>query len=263
MKVLVCIKQVPGTTDIKIDPRTNTLIREGIENIINPFDSYALEEGARLKENQDFITQCMALTMGPPQAAQILKDAISLGMDEAVLLSDRDFAGADTWATAQTLAAAAKKIGDVALTVFGKQTLDGDTGQVGPEYAQTLGIPFVGYVSHIVDINKTRVRLKRLMEDRYETVEVNLPAAISVLKEINEPRVPSLRGKMKANKARIPVWDREHLGLSPEQVGLSGSYTQVVKVFIPQAQHEVMMLEGSPQEQVEKLFEKLKTLNRI
>ncbi|MDZ7839076.1 MAG: hypothetical protein U5N58_14735 [Actinomycetota bacterium] len=141
IKVLVCIKQVPGTTDIKIDPRTNTLIREGIENIINPFDSYALEEGARLKENLDFITHSMALTMGPPQSAQILKDAISLGMDEAVLLSDRDFAGADTWATAQTLAAAAKKIGDVALTVFGKQTLDGDLDRWDPSMPRLWEFP--------------------------------------------------------------------------------------------------------------------------
>jgi len=263
IKVLVCIKQVPGTTDIKIDSQTNTLIREGIENIINPYDEYALEEGVSLNERMEAISQTIALTMGPLQAMQILKDALSVGADGAVLVSDRDFAGADTWATAQTLAAASSKIGQVGLTIFGKQTLDGDTGQVGPEYAQILNIPFVGYVSRIIRIDKNSLQVKRLAEDRYETIEVSMPAAISVLKEINEPRVPSLRGKLKAAKAQIPVWCRNDLGLNADQVGLQGSFTQVVKVFIPTIKHEVMMLEGSVEEQVEKLFKKLKQLNRV
>jgi len=263
IKVVVCIKQVPGTTDIKIDPQTNTLVREGVENIINPFDAYALEEGVRLKERIEHVSKTIALTMGPPQAIQILKDAISVGIDDAILLSDRAFAGADTWANAQTISAAIKQIGDVGLVIFGKQTLDGDTGQVGPEFAQKMNMPFIGYVSQILELDKKKIRAKRLMEDGYETIEATLPAAISVIKDINEPRVPSLRGKMKANKADIPVWDREFLGLAPEEVGLTGSFTQVVKVFSPHIKHEVMMLEGSTEEQVEKLFGKFKELNAI
>ncbi|MGM0365380.1 MAG: electron transfer flavoprotein subunit beta/FixA family protein [Actinomycetota bacterium] len=261
MKIVVCIKQVPGSTDIKIDPQTNTLVREGVENIINPFDAYALEEAVRLKEKIEHVSKTIALSMGPPQAVQILKDALSVGIDAAVLLSDRAFAGADTWATAKTISAAVKKIGDVGLVIFGKQTLDGDTGQVGPEFAQKMNMPFIGYVSRILDLGKKKIRAKRLMEEGYETIETGLPAAISVLKEINEPRVPSLRGKMKASKADIPVWDCGFLGLDPGEVGLEGSFTQVVKVFTPQIKHEVMMLDGSTEEQVEKLFEKLKELN--
>ncbi|MCG2791786.1 MAG: electron transfer flavoprotein subunit beta/FixA family protein, partial [Actinomycetia bacterium] len=251
MKIVVCIKQVPGTTEIKIDPETNTLIREGIENIINPFDAYAIEEGVRIRERfNDGEVEVIALTMGPPQSREILKEAISVGVDSAVLLSDRAFAGADTWATSTTLAKAINKIEDCRLVILGKQTLDGDTGQVGPELAQRLNIPFIGYASSILEINRNKMKVKRLMEDRYETFEVNLPAAISVVKDINTPRVPSLRGKMKAKSAEIPVWDANQLEADEDEVGLSGSYTQVVKIFTPKIKHEIKMIEGSPGEQV-------------
>ncbi|MDD3628323.1 MAG: electron transfer flavoprotein subunit beta/FixA family protein, partial [Actinomycetota bacterium] len=210
IKIVVCIKQVPATTEIKIDPKTNTLIREGIENIINPFDCYAIEEAVRIKERLgDPDIEVIAITMGPSQAIEILKEAISVGVDKAVLLSDKAFAGADTWATATTLARAINKIGDCSLVLLGKQTLDGDTGQVGPELAQKMGIPFVGYVSNILEMDQNKMKVKRLMEDRYETFEINLPSAISVIKDINVPRVPSLRGKLKAKNAEIPVWGAE------------------------------------------------------
>ncbi len=281
IKIIVCIKQVPGSTEIKINPETNTLVREGIENIINPFDSYAIEEGVKLKErlsgnsssinnfskndsdedNKDI--EVIAISMGPPQSEGALKETISVGIDRAILLSDRAFAGADTWATASTLTRAIKKIGDCSLVIFGKQTLDGDTGQVGPELAQKLNIPFIGYASSILEINKNKIKVKRLMEDRYETFEVRLPAAISVVKDINIPRVPSLRGKMKAKKAEIPVWDAKYLEAGDDEVGLSGSFTQVVKIFIPQIKHEVKMIEGSTEEQVEELYQKLKELNVV
>ena len=201
------------------------------------------------------------MTMGPPQAEDILKEAISVGVDGAILLSDRAFAGSDTWATSQTLAMAVEKIGGCRLIIFGKQTLDGDTGQVGPEFAQRMNIPFVGYVSEIQKISKNKMTVKRLMEDRYEIFEVRLPAAISVIKDINTPRVPSLRGKMKAKTAQVPVWDLKELGANEDKVGLSGSYTQVVKIFIPKIEQEVEILGGSPEEQVEQLFGKLKKLS--
>jgi len=264
IKIVVCIKQVPGTTEIKIDPETNTLIREGIENIINPFDAYAIEEGVRIRERfNDGEVEVIALTMGPPQSKEILKEAISVGVDSAILLSDRAFAGADTWATSTTLAKAINKIGDCRLIILGKQTVDGDTGQVGPELAQRLNIPFIGYASSILEINRNKMKVKRLMEDRYETFEINLPAAISVVKDINTPRVPSLRGKMKAKSVEIPVWDANQLEADEDEVGLSGSYTQVVKIFTPKIKHEIKMIEGSPGEQVEKLYKELKELNVI
>jgi len=264
IKIAVCIKQVPGTTEIKIDPETNTLIREGIENIINPFDAYAIEEGVRIRERSSSEeVEVIALTMGPPQSKEILKEAISVGVDRAILLSDRAFAGADTWATSNTLAKAINKIEDCRLIILGKQTLDGDTGQVGPELAQRLNIPFIGYASSILEINRNKMKVKRLMEDRYETFEINLPAAISVVKDINTPRVPSLRGKMKAKSVEIPVWDANQLGADEDEVGLSGSYTQVVKIFTPKIKHEIKMIEGSPGEQVEKLYKELKELNVI
>lgn len=264
IKIAVCVKQVPGTTEIKIDPQTNTLIREGIENMINPFDAYAVEEGVRIRERfNDGEVEVIALTMGPPQSIEILKEAISVGVDSAILLSDRAFAGADTWATSTTLAKAINKIEDCRLIILGKQTVDGDTGQVGPELAQRLNIPFVGYASSILEIDRNKMKVKRLMEDRYETFEINLPAAISVVKDINIPRVPSLRGKMKAKSVEIPVWDAAKLEADENEVGLAGSYTQVVKIFIPQIKHETRMIEGSTEEQVEQLHKVLKELNVI
>ncbi|MEE8324687.1 MAG: electron transfer flavoprotein subunit beta/FixA family protein [Candidatus Humimicrobiaceae bacterium] len=269
MKIAVCIKQVPGTVDIKIDPETNTLIRQGMENIINPFDTYAVEEGVRIKERLDadegFMEQSevIAMTMGPPQAEEMLKEAVASGVDRVVLLSDRAFAGADTWATSVTLAMAIDKLEDVRLVIFGKQTLDGDTGQVGPELAQRMNIPFIGYVSEIMEISARKIKVKRLAEDRYEIFEVRLPAAISVIKDINTPRVPSLRGKMKARSAEVPVWTADDLGADKDELGLSGSYTQVVKIFTPKMVHDVSMIEGTPEEQVEELFKNLKSLNIV
>ncbi len=269
MKIAVCIKQVPGTTEIKIDPETNTLVRQGIENIINPFDTYAVEEGVSIKERLDADesykegSEVIAMTMGPPQAEEMLKEAVAVGVDRVVLLSDRAFAGADTWATSTTLAMAIDKLEGVGLVIFGKQTLDGDTGQVGPELAQRMNIPFIGYVSEIMEISASKIKVKRLAEDCYEIFEVRLPASISVIKDINTPRVPSLRGKMKAKSAEVPVWTASDLGASGDEVGLSGSYTQVVKIFIPKMVHDVRMIEGAAEEQVEELFKALKELNVV
>ena len=192
MNIIVCLKQVPGTTEVKIDPKTNTLIRQGIQSIVNPFDSYALEEGVRLKEHHG--GKVTAISMGPPQAADMLRDAISVGADEAFLLSDMAFAGSDTLATAATLGKAAEKIKTYDLIICGRQTIDGDTGQVGPELAENLGIPFIAYVSKIEEITNGKMRVQRAVEDGYETIESPLPAVITVAKEINVPRMPSLRG---------------------------------------------------------------------
>jgi electron transfer flavoprotein beta subunit len=267
-RIIVCIKQVPGTTEIKINPETNTLIREGVETVINPFDTYAIEEGVRIKERIQAINpgeeaQVIAITMGPPQSETILREAISLGVDKCILLSDRAFAGADTWATALTLKNAIKKFDGWRLIILGKQTLDGDTGQVGPELAHMLNIPFIGYASGIEDINKLRLTVKRLAEDRYETFEIKLPAAISVGKDINVPRVPSLRGKLKAKNEAIPVWKAADIEMDEKDAGLAGSFTQVIKIFTPKHTYEVKIIAGSPDEQAEEIFSKLKELNIV
>jgi len=256
MNIAVCLKQVPGTTEVKIDPVKNTLIRQGIKNITNPFDTYALEEGVRLKER--FGGRVTALSMGPPQAVEILREAITLGADDAVLLSDVAFAGADTWATSYTLGKAVRKLNNIDLVICGRQTIDGDTGQVGPELAEMLGVPFIAYVSKVEDIKTGLLRVQRMVEDGYETIEAHLPAVITVVKEINKPRLPSLRGQMKAKSAQIPTWTAQDIGVEKERAGLAGSATQVVKVFFPQRTHRAEMLKGEPSTQVEALVEKLR-----
>ena len=256
MNIVVCLKQVPGTTRVEIDPRTNTLIRQGIENIVNPFDTYALEEGARLKER--YGGRVTAITMGPPQAETMLREALATGADEAVLLSDSAFAGADTWATAYTLAKAIEKLGQYDLVVCGRQTIDGDTGQVGPELAEILGVTFVAYVSQIEEIDNGSMRVRRLMGERYEVMEAMLPAVITVTKEINLPRLPSLRGMSKAKSATIPVWNAEELGVDESRVGLSGSATRVVKVFFPQRSQRGEVLSGDIASQTDYVVDRLR-----
>jgi electron transfer flavoprotein beta subunit len=256
MNIVVCLKQVPGTTEVKIDPQTNTLIRQGIENIINPFDTYALEEGIRLKEKHG--GKVTVITMGPPQADAALREAVSLGADEAVLLSDRAFAGADTWATAYTLSQALAKIKTYDLIICGRQTIDGDTGQVGPELAEMLDMPFIAYVSNIEEIKDKYLRVKRMVEEGHEVIEATLPAVITVAKEINVPRLPSLRGIMKSKSAAIQTWGIKELGVDAGKVGLAGSSTQVIKVFFPQRVTQAEILTGNLEQQLETLLEKLR-----
>jgi electron transfer flavoprotein beta subunit len=260
VNVVVCLKQVPGTTEVKIDPQTNTLIRQGIKNIINPFDTYALEEGVRLKEKHS--GRVTVITMGPPQAEEALREAISLGADEAVLLSDHAFAGADTWATAYTLSLAVRKLG-ADIIICGRQTLDGDTGQVGPELAEMLKLPFIAYVSQIEEIAEGHIRVRRMIEEGHEVMETTLPAVITVVKEINVPRLPSLRGIARSKSAPIPVWDAATLGAAKDKIGLAGSCTRVIKVFFPKRVSRGEKLEGDLKSQVEKLINKLKEANLI
>ena len=255
MNIVVCIKQVPGTTEIKIDPETNTLVREGVESIINPFDTYALEEGVRLKERCG--GKVTAITMGPPQAENALRETISLGADEAILISDRVFAGSDTWATSYVLSRALAKIADYDVIICGKQTLDGDTGQVGSGLSEMLGVPFVAYVSKIDEIKEGYIRVHRMVEEGYEVLEMALPAVITVVKEINVPRLPSLRGSMKAKTAQIPVWTAADIGVEEDKAGIAGSPTRVVKIFFPKREHKSEMLQGTPEEQVGQLVERL------
>jgi electron transfer flavoprotein beta subunit len=225
MNIVVCMKQVPGTTAVKINPRTNTLVREGIKSVINPFDTYALEEGVRLKERCGGTVK--VISMGPPQAEDMLREV--------------------------------KKIGQFDIIICGRQTMDGDTGQVGPELSEMLEIPFIAYVCQIEEIKEKLVRLKRMVDEGYEIYETPLPAVITVTKEINIPRLPSLRGTMKAKKAVIPIWTINELGVDRGTVGLSGSFTRVVRVFTPQRTAKGEIFQGEIENQVASLVTKLKS----
>jgi len=257
MNIIICIKQVPETTEVKINPETNTLIREGVKSIINPFDMYAIEEGIRLKEKLGGRTT--VITMGPPQAESALREAISMGIDEAILISDRAFAGSDTWATSYTLSCAIKKIGHFDLIICGKQASDGDTAQVGPGISAHLDIPQVTYVKKIEEIKANLCRAERMTEEGFEIIQTPLPALLTVVKEINEPRLPSLKGMMRAKQAKIIQWTAEDIEAEPDYIGLTGSPTQVVKIFTPLPRPGSQMLKGEAEEVTEKLVELLKT----
>lgn len=256
MNIIVCIKQVPETTEVRINPETNTLIREGVKSVINPFDMYAIEEGVRIKEKSG--GKVTVLTMGPPQAETALREALSLGADEAILLSDRAFAGSDTWATSYTLACAIRKIKDYDLIICGKQASDGDTAQVGPGIATHLDIPQVTYVKKIEEIRDKAVRVERMTEEGYEIIESGFPVLFTVVKEINSPRMPGLRGLMRAKSAKIIHWTHKDLEANAENLGLSGSPTQVVKIFTPPARAKGEMLEGDAEVVARRLTEIIK-----
>jgi len=258
MNIIVCIKQVPNTTDVKIDPVTNTLIREGVESVINPFDAYAIEEGVRLKER--FGGKVTVVTMGPPQAESALKEAISLGCDEAVLVSDRKFAGSDTWATSYTLSCAIKKLGDFDIILCGKQASDGDTAQVGPGISTHLDIPQVTYVKKIEEIKDNKARVERMMEEGYDVVETPLPCLFTVVKEINTPRMPSLKGMMRAKSAQIVKWNASDIECEPKSIGLDGSPTRVVRIFTPPPRKGGEILKGDAGDVAKEVVELLKDI---
>ena len=233
MKIGLCIKQVPDTADIKWT-ENNTIQREGVESVINPFDTYAIETAVRLKEKIRDV-HITVLTMGPPQAVDILKKAVSMGVDDGFLVSDRKFAGADTVATSRTLAGAIKeKIGDVDLIICGQFATDGDTAQTGPSIAQHLKIPQVTYVKEITGYKDGVITVKREVEDGVETLNVKLPAVLCMLKCDYEPRRPLIAGFIKAQEAEINTYSLEDIKLSAEEVGMKGSPTYVSKAFRPE-----------------------------
>ncbi len=261
MNIIVLVKQVPDASEVKINRETNTLIRDGVPSIINPFDMYALEEALRLREKHG--GRVTAVTMGPPQAAEALKEAVSLGVDDVILLSDRAFAGADTWATSYAISQGIKKIGGYDLIIAGKQAIDGDTAQVGPETADMLGIPFVAYIRKIDQVNGKKMVAERLMDGGYDVVETSLPALITVVKEINQPRVPSLKGKMRAKSLKVTAWNAKDINADEEKCGLKGSPTKVVKIFPPAPRGQREILTGSMEERVSAVIKKLKEQSLI
>ena len=256
MKILVCVKQVPDAKDVRLDPQTNTLAREGVESIMNPYDRHALEEAVAIKEKQG--GDVTVLTMGPPQAEAVLREAIACGADEGVLVSDRAFAGADTWATSYTLAKAVQSLGSFDLILCGKQAIDGDTAQVGPGLACRLRLPFAACVQKTRAVTADSIDVERMMDDGFDVLRLPLPALITVVKDVNEPRVASLKGKMKAKKAEIKRLSAADVGADPQCVGLAGSPTQVVRVFSPEPRGNRKLFTGSVEEQVDQLVDCLK-----
>lgn len=261
MKILVCVKQVPDTNEVKIDPVKGTLIRDGVPSILNPDDANALEAALQIKDqNPDAVVA--VLTMGPPQATYMLRECLAMGADEAYLLSDRAFGGADTCATSTTIAAGIRKVGDVDIIFAGRQAIDGDTAQVGPQVAQRLGVPVVTYVQDI-KLEDGKAVVQRQLEDGYEVIEVQTPCLLTAVKELNEPRYMSVGGIVEAYQKEITVWDHHAVGLDPKDCGLNASPTQVFRSFTPPPKGKGEMLSGSVQEMSAALVEKLKEKHYI
>lgn len=276
MRIIVPIKQVPETTNVKMDPETGTMLRSGLASIINPLDLNSLEAALQLKEqmqqrqqNQNQIgdNEVIAISMGPKNAHYALKEAIAMGCDRAFLLSDRKFSGADTWATAYTLTQGIRKIGGFDLILCGERASDGDTGQVGPGIAAFLGLPLATYVSRAQLIADDVVQMERLVEDGTEILRSPMPAVLTVLKEAGYPRFPTLKQKLAAEKAEIPVWGMDDLVVDPALIGLKGSPTRVVKIDKPKVGRKAELLparDGDDQEvAVKRVVELLKERNLI
>lgn len=262
MKIVVCIKQVPATNDAKIDPETKRIVREGVKAILNPFDTYAIEEAVRIRARLG--GEVIALSMGPPKADLALREAIAQGADRAILLSDRAFGGSDTWATSYALARAINIIGDVDLVICGKQAIDGDTAQVGPGIAAHLDLSQATLVMKVVNITEKSITAKRMHEDGYDVCECPLPAVITVVKDINIPRVPTLKGRLFALKAEIPVWTPATINADVSLIGLDGSPTRVVKSDPPPARHKkTLVITGSAAECASGLLNAMQQRNLI
>jgi electron transfer flavoprotein beta subunit len=264
MRIIVPIKQVPETSTVKMDEATGTMIREGVEAIINPLDLYAIETAILLREQ--YGGEIIALSMGPAKAIIALREAIAMGIDQAVLLSHKEFAGSDTWATGFTLATAIRRIGldlnkpgqyAFDLILCGERATDGDTGQVGPGIASFLNLPIATYISKIERVDGHIFRVHRLVEDGYEILELQLPAVLTVVKEVASPRLPTLRGKQKAKKVEIPTWGPEELKVSADRIGLKGSPTRVVKIFRPKVAREGEKLPAGDEQSTAKAVDQL------
>ena len=246
LKIVACIKQVPDISEVKIDPKTHTLKREGIPSIINPFDENAVEEGLRIKEK--YLGELVVITMGPPQAEEALRRCLAMGADEAILVSDKAFAGSDTLATAYTLSLVIKQL-KPDLVICGKQAIDGDTAQVGPELAEQLGIPQITYVKKIdIDSRENKIIAHRETDNGYEIVQCKLPVLITVLKILNEPRYPSIRGILMAKRKKIKVIKAADLKADTSKLGADGSPTQVVNIFSPQMHQSGKMVKLEPKD---------------
>ena len=256
MKIIVCAKQVPDTNEVKIDPVKGTLIRDGVPSILNPDDANALEAALAVKDQFPGTTVSI-LSMGPGQANYMLRECLAMGADDAYLLSSRTFGGADTCATSTTLAAGIRKLGKFDIIFAGRQAIDGDTAQVGPQTAYRLGIPVVTYVMKIREIKEKSVVVERQLEDGYEVIEISLPCMLTAVKELNVPRYMTIGRIEEAYKKPIAIWDENDVNLKPESCGLKASPTQVFRSFTPPPKGNGEMLSGSVPEMAASLVKKL------
>lgn len=255
MNIIIVIKQVPETGDVQMDKDTGTMIRSSSKSIVNPLDLYALETGLRLKELHGGTVT--ALTMGPASAVKVLKEAIAMGCDSAVHLSDRAFGGSDTWATSYALAKAIEKLGIPDLVIGGERATDGDTSQVGPALASWLDMALVTYVSSVAVVEGTHLVAERLIEEGYQKVRSTLPALITVVKEIASPRLPTLSGKKRSMASAIPVWGAKDIGADLSCIGLKGSPTRVVKIESPSVTRHCMLVHATDDASVTEAVDKL------
>lgn len=262
MRIAVCVKQVPDTNEIRINPETGTLIRDGVPSILNNDDANALEQALQIKDaNPD--TTVTVLTMGPPQAREMLQECLAMGADEAILLSDRALGGSDTWATSNALAAGLCKAGPFDLILAGRQAIDGDTAQVGPQIAEKMGLPQVTYVKEF-ELEGDTVTVKRALEDGYEKLRVKLPCVLTAIKELNTPRYMSVPGILRAAKAEIQVWSADDIGVDKTTVGLKASPTNVFRSFTPKPKGKGVSVEGdTPKEQAGNLLADLRAKHII
>ena len=258
MKIVVCAKQVPDTTEVKLDPKTNTLIRDGVPSIINPDDKAGIEAALQLKEKVGGTVT--VISMGPPQADAALREALAMGCDDAILVTDRAFGGADTWATSSTIATALKKL-DFDVIITGRQAIDGDTAQVGPQIAEHLGIPQVSYAEEILEASEDKLVVKRQFEDRYHVIEIKTPCLITALSELATPRYMTVHGIFDAYREKeVKVWTLEELKdtVDMANIGLKGSPTNVKQSFTKQAKGKGLYYKDlSPEEAVETIVAKL------
>lgn len=262
MEIVVCIKQVPGTSEVEVDKETGVLKREGIDSKMNPYDLYALETAIKIKESTG--AKVTVLSMGPPQAAEIIREAYMMGADDGVLLSDRKFAGADVLATAYTLAQGIKKIGIPDLIISGKQTTDGDTAQVGPELSEFLGIPLVANVKKIIEVKSDSIIVEADMSEAVETAEILFPCLITVDKDILQPRLPSFKLNLATRKREIHMYSLQDFEDKDEsKYGLNGSPTRVLRIFSPEGNTDREMWKGSSEELATKLVKKLTELKLV
>ncbi len=257
MRIIVCAKQVPDTNEVKIDPVKGTLIRDGVPSILNPDDANALEAALEVKDAHPD-TVVSVISMGPPQACYMLRECMAMGADEAYLLSSRAFGGADTCATSTTIAAGIRKIADYDIIFAGRQAIDGDTAQVGPQMARRLGLPVVTYVQKIREFKEGSVVVERQLEDGYEVIECKTPCVLTAVKELNEPRYMSVPGIVEAYEKEITIWNENDVKLDPSDCGLKASPTQVFRSFTPPPKGKGEMLEGTVSEMVDTLVAKLK-----
>jgi len=249
VNIIVPIKQVPETSNVKMDAVTGTMVREGVESIINPLDLYAIEAAIQIRDTQGGMST--VLSMGPPKAELAIKEAIAMGCDTGILLSNKAFAGADTWATSYVISQAIRKLGNFDLILCGERATDGDTGQVGPGIAAWLDIPFATYISAIVEIRPESLIVERMVESGYETLEIALPCLLTVVKELNYPRLPTLRGNLRAKKMILEVWGPTEIDALTENLGLQGSPTRVVKISTPQVARNGEVVQPKDEHEIE------------